>query len=82
MEALACGTPVVGFDAGGTKETAPAPYGRFVEAGSLGGLKTVLKEQMNNRISAKEIRRFAVQEYSLESMYKSYLKLYTSRGEK
>lgn len=82
LEALACGTPVVGFDAGGTKETAPAPYGRFVEAGSLGGLKTVLKEQMNNRISAKEIRRFAVQEYSLESMYKSYLKLYTSRGEK
>ena len=29
LEALACGTPIVGIDAGGTKETAPYPYGIF-----------------------------------------------------
>jgi len=33
LEALSCGTPIVGIDEGGTKETAPYPYGKFVGGG-------------------------------------------------
>ena len=29
LEVLSCGTPIVGIDEGGTKETAPYPYGEF-----------------------------------------------------
>lgn len=29
LEALSYGTPIIGIDAGGTKETAPTPYGVF-----------------------------------------------------
>ena len=29
IESLSCGTPIVGFDTGGTSETAVYPYGKF-----------------------------------------------------
>jgi glycosyltransferase involved in cell wall biosynthesis len=39
LEAVCCGTPVIGFDRGGTKETAPAGHGIFVEYGDMDALE-------------------------------------------
>lgn len=39
IEAVCCGTPVAGFDVGGTAETAPAPLGRFCKYGDIDALR-------------------------------------------
>jgi glycosyltransferase involved in cell wall biosynthesis len=79
LEALACGTPVIGFEEGGTAETAPTPYGHFVPYGDLNGLKRLIYGFYSGEVnykSSQECRHFAVSNYSKESMYKSYLNLY------
>lgn len=86
LEALACGTPVIGFDEGGTAETAPLPYGRFAAYGDLYTIKKYIEGFFRGEIlykSPQECRDFAVKNYSKESMYSNYLKLFDeSRGGK
>ncbi len=74
LEALSCGTPIVGIDAGGTKETAPKPYGVFVEKREL--LNEKISEQISKEYSAGEIRKTAVELYSKQVMCEAYKKLY------
>ena len=42
LEALSCGTPVIGFNCGGTPETAPFPFGQFVSLGDYESLKKIV----------------------------------------
>ena len=74
LEAFSCGTPIVGIDAGGTKETAPKPYGVFVENREL--LNEKISEQISKEYSADEIRKTAVEMYSKQVMCEAYKKLY------
>ncbi|MBO4458980.1 MAG: glycosyltransferase [Butyrivibrio sp.] len=76
LEALACGTPIVGIDAGGTKETAPNPYGRFVGA-TEEELQKAISEQLNLDNSSEEIRSVAEKLYSKQVMCEAYKRLYT-----
>ena len=89
IEALCCGTPVVGFDACGTKETAPEPYGTFVKvdiaadedvkyAATLEALKKAVDTQLSRGLSSEQIRNFAVNAYDNSVMYKEYLEIYKS----
>lgn len=39
LEAVCCGTPVAGYDVGGTAETAPAPLGLFCKKGDIAALR-------------------------------------------
>ncbi|WP_312920197.1 glycosyltransferase [Stutzerimonas nitrititolerans] len=85
LEALSCGTPILGFDEGGTAETAPTPYGRFVPYGDLTALKTHIDGFYNKSIEFKseyECRDYAVKYYSKESMYANYLKLFTDMSKR
>ena len=75
LEALACGTPIVGIDSGGTKETAPFPYGVFVE-GKIDLLQKEILSQLSIDFVRDEIREVAVQLYSKHVMCKSYEELY------
>lgn len=88
IEALCCGTPVVGLDECGTKETAPAPYGTFVKvdmagdadvkyAATLEALRKAIAEQLNRNLTPEDIRDFAVRAYDNKVMYKNYLEIYT-----
>lgn len=79
IEALSCGTPVIGFDSGGTRETAPPGYGIFVPYGNLDQLESAVLSMLSGQTpmeSREEIRRFAEQEYSRERMFQQYLDLY------
>ena len=87
IEALCCGTPVVGIDECGTKETAPEPYGTFVKAdiagdadvryaATLEALKAALKTQLEKDLSSEQIREFAVSAYDNKVMYNNYLNIY------
>lgn len=75
LEALACGTPVIGFDTGGTKETVPYPYGRFVEYGCLSELEYMLKNKQK-KVERKELSELAREMYSKEKMYNNYMCVY------
>ncbi len=85
IEAMCCGTPVVGLDECGTKETAAMPYGKFVRvdiagdedvkyAATLEALKKATEEQLASGLTSDEIRAYAVSEYDNSVMYNNYLK--------
>lgn len=82
VEALCCGTPVVGLDESGTKETAPQPYGTFVanDDNALISLKAAIDAQLAKGLTSDEIRKFAVEHYDNSVMYKGYLDIYNSRS--
>jgi len=79
LEALSCGTPIVGIDAGGTKETAPKPYGYFVKGGgTLDLLQKGIRTQLNADFVRSDIRNAAVKMYSKKVMCDAYYELYQS----
>lgn len=81
LEALSCGTPVIGFDEGGTAETAPFGYGHFVPYSDISGLKALVDDFYDKDCSIyktpKECRQFAEDSYSKKSMYLSYMDIYS-----
>lgn len=79
IEALSCGTPVVGFDEGGTKETAPGGHGFFVEYGNVNELVEAIKLIFSDVITLenKEANaKFGEENYSRKKMAEDYLELY------
>lgn len=75
LEAVCCGTPVVGFDVGGTAETAPAPLGLFCDYGDMDALENNLRRMLNNPPASGEIEKLR-EKYSPEHMYREYIELY------
>lgn len=81
IEAQCCGTPVFGFDAGGTRET--SLYGReyFGEYGNLDRLEDNLRKVLARDHS--QLAEEAYREYSSEAMYRNYVtKEYDRDGKK
>ncbi|MDR1522231.1 MAG: glycosyltransferase [Streptococcaceae bacterium] len=79
LESLACGTPVIGFDAGGTAETTPDGYGLFVKYADVEMLKKKVLDYLDGNLilkSKKEYENFASIEYSKEKMFNNYFYLY------
>lgn len=73
LEAQACGTEVVGFDVGGTKETVHYLNDNFVEYGDIFELKKRIVLKVNE--SNKNIKT----EISNKTMVSKYLELYKER---
>lgn len=79
IEALACGTPIIGFDTGGTKETAPEGYGIFVPYGDIKKMTSMIGLALKNKTNLKskaECAKFGQDSYSKSVMYYKYLHLY------
>jgi len=75
-ESLSCGTPVVGFKAGGPESIAIKEYSDFVEFGDIESLKkNILKWCIEPK---KNIYVKAHQKYSKEFMAEKYLEVYKS----
>ena len=72
-ESLACGTPIVGFDAGAPIEVAPEGYGVFTPYGDISALELILLQNMNNKEQCAEFGRA---NYDYELMAKRYESLY------
>jgi len=83
-ESLACGTPVVGFEAGGPETIAIQEFSEFVKQGNVEGLHSVLRSWIYRPIDKNEVAKAASSRYSAKNMYLSYLAAYTelieSRG--
>lgn len=80
LEAMACGTPVVGFATGGIPEQVAGGCGQLVpprDVKALGEVITaLLKDEPVRRETAERCRKRAVQEYSLQRFVERYCALY------
>lgn len=77
VEAMACGTPVVGFDCGAPKEIVPEEFGMFVPYQDIKQLKTAVIKMLEKSGSiSRQCAEFAAVEFSIEKMYETYLGLY------
>lgn len=75
-ESLCCGTPVVGFRAGGPESIALPEHSVFVEQGDIDALACAVRATLS---APKDTERIAVQaaaRYSAEMMYQSYFDVY------
>jgi len=80
LEALACGTPVVTYDTGGSPEAVDEETGIVVEQGDIGKLLTAVNKILNHGKEQykSNCRKRAVQKYDKIERYQDYLKLYES----
>lgn len=80
LEAQCCGTPVAGFDTGGTKETSITNEDSFVEYGDIEGLKEKVETILHKDYS--DLAKTAQSQYSNEHMIREYMKVYDREGRK
>ena len=81
MEALACGTPVVGFAAGGIPDMViPGETGELAPMGDAAALAAAIERTLSSPRRLAEMRRAAreraVRCYSLQAQVKAYIALY------
>ena len=73
-ESMCCGTPVVGFMAGGPESIAIEEYSKFVEYGNVDSLADAAYSMINNPIKLDTV--FASQKYSKARMTDEYISIY------
>lgn len=78
MEALACGTPVITFDAGGSADIVEEGCGRIVP---LDDIERLINEISSLCNSAKDEELFlrTVQKYNEQEIFEKYIKLYLKK---
>ena len=77
-ESLCCGTPIVGFEAGGPESIALKDFSEFVEYGNIDALTNVVIKWSGKIIDATVIASIAQKSYSKEIMTYNYRELYCS----
>lgn len=75
-ESLCCGTPVVGFRAGGPESIAISEYSTFVEYGDVEQLKNSVLHIIEQNYNPSVISEIAIERYSKENMATQYLNVY------
>ena len=82
-ESLSCGTPIVGFKAGGPETISLPEYSEFVEYGDMDALQKCLERWLDKQdFDKKQISQKAHALYSAENMAANYLKVYKDLFEK
>lgn len=75
-ESLCCGTPVVGFKAGGPESIAISDFTNFVEYGNMEDLKEAVIDFAQREWNSEDISAKAHEAYSKETMTQNYLDVY------
>lgn len=75
-ESLCCGTPVIGFEAGGPESIALNYYCRFAPQGDMNAIVSLLKQRL--QFDSMELSKVADLQYSQEHMCMEYLNIYKS----
>ncbi len=78
-ESLACGTPIVGFKAGGPESISIDEFSEFVDYGDIDSLERIVREKWLNakqRLSGDEISKAAKEKYSYNKMAEEFLNIY------
>lgn len=77
-EALCCGTPIVGFEAGAPEQIAIKEYSEFVPYGDIDGLSNVIRKWIDKKIDKRQLSVQAIDTYCKKTMADKYLELYES----
>ena len=77
MEALACGTPVVTYDAGGAGEDIPSDAGAVVAPGRFDLLRDAVQAAACGAYSAEACRAAAIAHFDMHTTLENYFNLYT-----
>lgn len=75
-ESLCCGTPIVGFRAGGPESIALPMYSEFVEYGDIYALEKCVRVWIDKVYDSEKIAVEAQSVYSKKTMTENYIKLY------
>jgi len=76
-ESLACGTPVVGFEAGGPSEVAPEKYGLFVPYADISALERSVYFALDGNMHRNiDCTKFSKAKYDKDVVAKQYIALY------
>lgn len=75
-EGLCCGTPIVGFKAGGPESIALSEFCEFVNYGEIDSLRDSLRVTFNKNIDKQLVSTIAVEHYSKSQMIESYISVY------
>ena len=75
-ESLCCGTPVVGFKAGGPESIALKKYSNFVNQNDDDALERALREMLGKEFAKEDISNEAIGKYSEEKMCQHYYQIY------
>lgn len=75
-ESLCCGTPVVGFKAGGPETIALEHFTKLVDYGDVDELEVAIKWFVNHQTNKVIVEEMASVRYDINNMIDSYLNLY------
>lgn len=75
-ESLCCGTPVVGFRAGGPEQIAIPQYSNFCDFGSIDSLVNLIQSSLNTKFDKIHLAKIAEERYSVNNMVNQYIELY------
>lgn len=75
-ESLCCGTPVIGFEAGGPESIAIEKYSRFVEYGNIEAIYREICVILDLKMDKEEISNESKKIYSKVRMSENYMSLY------
>lgn len=81
-ESLCCGTPVVGFKAGGPEAIAIKDYSNFVDYGDIKQLRKVLIKTLRTSVNADEVAKLAQKIYDKRTMCDNYVDIYKELSQK
>lgn len=78
LEAMACGTPVITYNTGGSPESIDEKTGLVVEKGNIPGLVTGITDILSNKnlYTVKLCRERALKEFDAPTQFAEYLALY------
>ncbi len=75
-ESLCCGTPVVGFKAGGPETIAISKFSKFVDYGNVKEIIEAIKFMIERNYNSTEIESIAVNRYSFKAITQLYINEY------
>lgn len=78
VEALACGTPVITYNTGGSPEAIDENTGCVVEQGNVEELASAILHAINNPFSSEKCRMRAEQKYNSNTQFAKYIDIYES----
>lgn len=75
-ESLCCGTPVVGYRAGGPESIAIKDFSEFVNYGNVNGIVDAVKKIIERNYNSCEIEEIAAKQYAFKTVTQLYVNEY------